>query len=87
MEQTWSRRWPPIRRHTTTFTHTMADRPKILIICDYFLPGFESGGAMRTLVNMIDRFSDRFDFRVVTRDHDGPHNLTPYCEREYRRME
>lgn len=56
----------------------MADRPKILIICDYFLPGFESGGAMRTLVNMIDRFSDRFDFRVITRDHDGPHNLTPY---------
>lgn len=56
----------------------MADRPKILIICDYFLPGFESGGAMRTLVNMIDRFADRFDFRVVTRDHDGPHNLKPY---------
>lgn len=56
----------------------MAERPKLLIICDYFLPGFESGGAMRTLVNMIDRFGDRFDFRVVTRDHDGPHNLKPY---------
>ncbi len=56
----------------------MPDKPKILVICDYFLPGFESGGAMRTLVNMIDRFADRFDFRVVTRDHDGPHNLTPY---------
>ena len=28
-------------------------RPVILIICDYYLPGFESGGAMRTLVNMI----------------------------------
>ncbi|MBK9216022.1 MAG: glycosyltransferase [Chloracidobacterium sp.] len=56
----------------------MAERPKILVICDYFLPGFESGGAMRTLVNMIDRFSGRFDFRVVTRNHDGPHNLKPY---------
>lgn len=56
----------------------MADRPNILVICDYFLPGFESGGAMRTLVNMIERFSDRFDFRVVARDHDGPHNLQPY---------
>jgi glycosyltransferase involved in cell wall biosynthesis len=56
----------------------MPDKPRILVICDYFLPGFESGGAMRTLVNMIDRFANRFDFRVVTRDHDGPHNLTPY---------
>lgn len=56
----------------------MAGRPKILVICDYFLPGFESGGAMRTLVNMIDRFSGGFDFRVVTRDHDGPHNIKPY---------
>lgn len=55
-----------------------AEKPLILIICDYYLPGFESGGAMRTLVNMVDRLSDEFDFRVVTRDHDGPNNLTPY---------
>lgn len=53
-------------------------RPVILIICDYYLPGFESGGAMRTLVNMVERLSDRFDFRIVTRDHDGPLNRTPY---------
>lgn len=26
---------------------------------------------MRTLVNMVERFKDRFDFRVITRDHDG----------------
>lgn len=54
------------------------DRPVILIICDYYLPGFESGGAMRTLVNMVERLSDRFDFRIVTRDHDGPLNRTAY---------
>jgi glycosyltransferase involved in cell wall biosynthesis len=53
-------------------------RPVILVICDYYLPGFESGGAMRTLVNMVERLSDRFDFRIVTRDHDGPLNWTPY---------
>ena len=50
----------------------------MLVICDYYLPGFESGGAMRTLVNMIDRLGDKFEFRVVTRDHDGPHNLASY---------
>jgi glycosyltransferase involved in cell wall biosynthesis len=53
-------------------------RPRILVICDYYLPGFESGGAMRTLVNMVDRLSDRFDFCIVTRDHDGPLDRTPY---------
>ncbi len=53
-------------------------KPVILVICDYYLPGFESGGAMRTLVNMIDRLGDTYRFRVVTRDHDGPLNKTPY---------
>lgn len=52
--------------------------PIILVVCDYYLPGFESGGAMRTLVNMVDRLGDRFDFRIVTRDHDGPLDKTPY---------
>src|SRR5678809_556004 len=52
--------------------------PLILMICDYYLPGFESGGAMRTLVNMVDRLNDEFEFRVITRDHDGPNNLAPY---------
>ena len=33
---------------------------------------------MRTLVNMVDRLHDEFDFRVITRDHDGPANRRPY---------
>src|SRR5688572_17950279 len=53
-------------------------RPLILVICDYYLPGFESGGAMRTIVNMIERLSDSFEFKVVTRDHDGPLNRESY---------
>ena len=55
-----------------------ADRPKILIICDYYLPGYEAGGPIRTLVNMVERFGDKFDFRIITRDHDGKKNRTPY---------
>ncbi len=46
-------------------------KPKILIICDYYLPGYKSGGGMRTIVNMVDRMSDKFDFWIITRDHDG----------------
>lgn len=46
-------------------------KPRILILCDHYLPGYKSGGGMRTIVNMVDRLSDRFDFHIVTRDHDG----------------
>ncbi len=53
-------------------------KPIILIICDYYLPGYESGGSMRTIVNMVERFGDKFDFRIITRDHDGKLNRTPY---------
>lgn len=49
----------------------MSKKPVVLVICDYYLPGFESGGAVRTIANMVDRLGNRFDFRVVTRDHDG----------------
>ena len=56
----------------------LSRKPMILIICDYYLPGFESGGAMRTIVNMTDRLGDEFDFKIITRDHDGPLNRTPY---------
>ena len=53
-------------------------KPKILIFCDYYLPGYKSGGGMRTIVNMIERLHTKFDFRVVTRDHDGKADKTPY---------
>jgi len=46
-------------------------KPKILMFCDYYLPGYKSGGGMRTIVNMVDRLHHRYDFRIVTRDHDG----------------
>lgn len=33
---------------------------------------------MRTLVNMVDRLGDSYDFQIVTRDHDGKTDKTPY---------
>jgi glycosyltransferase involved in cell wall biosynthesis len=47
------------------------NKPRILILSDYYLPGYKSGGGMRTIVNMIDRLKDEFDFWIITRDHDG----------------
>lgn len=47
------------------------ERKKILILSDYYLPGYKSGGGMRTIVNMADRLNNLYDFFIITRDHDG----------------
>ncbi|PYS97850.1 MAG: hypothetical protein DMF63_18455 [Acidobacteria bacterium] len=53
-------------------------RKKVMVFCDYYLPGFKSGGGMWTVVNLVERFSDRYDFYVVTRNHDGKSDTRPY---------
>lgn len=47
-------------------------KPKILILSDFYLPGFKSG-ALRTIANMVERMSEEFDFWILTgnRDSDG----------------
>jgi len=44
--------------------------PEVLVFADYYLPGFKAGGPIRTLANIVERLSDDFAFRVVTRDRD-----------------
>ncbi|MEO8042254.1 MAG: glycosyltransferase [Acidobacteriota bacterium] len=53
-------------------------RKKVMVFCDYYLPGFKSGGGMWTVVNLVDRFKDDYDFYVVTRNHDGKADKRPY---------
>lgn len=53
-------------------------KSKILVFCDFYLPGFKSGGGMWTVVNIVDRFCDKYDFFIVTRNHDGVGDITPY---------
>jgi glycosyltransferase involved in cell wall biosynthesis len=53
-------------------------KPKILVFCDYYLPGYKSGGGMRTVVNMVERLHPEFDFLIVTRDHDGCDDFESY---------
>jgi|SRR5690554_915855 len=43
---------------------------KILVFCDYYLPGFKSGGPIQSLANLIELLGDEYDFRVVTTDRD-----------------
>ncbi len=43
-----------------------------------YLPGYKSGGGMRTIVNMVERLHDIYDFWIITRDHDGKSDQQPY---------
>jgi glycosyltransferase involved in cell wall biosynthesis len=46
-------------------------RPIVLCFVAYYLPGFRSGGPVRTIANLVDRLGDQLDFRIVTRDRDA----------------
>ena len=43
----------------------------MLVIADYYLPGFRAGGPVRAIANSIAQLAGRVDFFVVTRDHDS----------------
>jgi glycosyltransferase involved in cell wall biosynthesis len=54
----------------TSQLYTMITRPAILVLSDYYLPGYKAGGPIRTLSNIVDHLGDRYEFSVVTRDRD-----------------
>ena len=49
---------------------TPAKRPIILCFVAHYLPGYRSGGPVRTITNLVDHLGDEFDIRIVTRDRD-----------------
>lgn len=53
-------------------------RPKILLFSEFYLPGYKSGGGMRSIVNMVDRLGSKYDFQIVTLNHDGALDTAPY---------
>lgn len=48
----------------------MSAKPKILTFLSYYLPGYEAGGPIRTLANMVEHLDSDFEFYIVTRDRD-----------------
>lgn len=48
----------------------MADRKKILLTIDWFLPGTNSGGPVRSYANMLDHLGQYHDFLIITRNTD-----------------
>ena len=52
-------------------------RPIILTFINYYLPGFKSGGPIRSIANMVEALDDQFEFRIVTSDRDSL-DVAPY---------
>ena len=48
----------------------VTERKKCLIFLRYYLPGFQSGGPVRSVSNLVDVIGDRFDFYIVTSNRD-----------------
>jgi glycosyltransferase involved in cell wall biosynthesis len=46
------------------------ERPRVLVVSDWYLPGQTGGGIVRSLVNLVDWLGDEFEFLVVTRDRE-----------------
>lgn len=46
-------------------------RPKILVFLGRYLPGFNSGGPVRTISCMVEALSSYFDFYIVTLNRDS----------------
>jgi glycosyltransferase involved in cell wall biosynthesis len=42
----------------------------MLVLCDYYLPGYKAGGPIRTISNIVSSLSDHMDFRIISRDRD-----------------
>ena len=45
-------------------------KPVVLIFVGHYLPGYRMGGPLRSIVNLVDRLRDDFEFRIVTSDRD-----------------
>ena len=43
---------------------------EILVVVDYFLPGYKWGGPTRTIANIVSHLGTEFNFHVLTRDRD-----------------
>jgi len=52
-------------------------KTKVLVFVGHYLPGFKSGGILRSVENTINHLYNDFDFFVLTRNHDVG-DTTPY---------
>lgn len=46
------------------------NKKSILTFIGYYLPGYKSGGPVRTISNMVNLLHEHYDFKVITLDRD-----------------
>jgi glycosyltransferase involved in cell wall biosynthesis len=51
--------------------------PRVLLLSDWFAPGYKGGGSQAAVANLVAALSNDFEFSVITRNHDLGDN-TPY---------
>lgn len=53
-------------------------RPVVLVLLAHYLPGYKSGGPIRSIANLVEALGDRLDFRIVTSNRDAG-EATPFA--------
>ena len=48
----------------------MSARKTILILCDWFLPGFLAGGPIQSIATLTEQLGKDIDFKIITTDRD-----------------
>ncbi len=52
-------------------SQSKSEKQSILTFVRYYLPGYKSGGPVRTIANMVEHLGDKFEFKIVTSDRDA----------------
>lgn len=50
---------------------------RILIVIEYYVPGYRGGGSIRTIANLVEALGDEFEFTILTSDRDW-RSVTPF---------
>lgn len=45
-------------------------KPKVLILIDWYVPGYRAGGPIQSVKNLVESLEDRVEFHVLTGDKD-----------------
>ncbi len=55
----------------------MSVKKTIVILCDWFLPGYLAGGPIQSIATLTQQLSNDIDFKIITTDRDFKSNK-PY---------
>jgi glycosyltransferase involved in cell wall biosynthesis len=48
----------------------MAEKRRVVVVCDWFAPAFRAGGPVQSLVNAVEQLHPYFDFHIITSNVD-----------------